>query len=392
MQYFTLPKFLLLTCILNIFCGCFSSRISSIPLVRDMGCQITTRYRYRLVSIYSGDKSGDSDAKQKSLEKCYPGVFSDDGTPFAVRCISGNYQSKYGWSLFFSICSGFIIPEFHRYEREFSFEIEMSNDNSVRLPFKVVCTQEGGGSPMPTGLIPFTGEPNGDGRRVFWRGEKKIGDEPELGYIWGLSFSLEDQIAGQAFAYAVAVKLKELEDEGKIDAMLQKREAAKSKAPAHKVMRFARESGNDFTYGFTLELAEIPSNPDAAVSAVINEFGESVKEEYIDSFPRAKKESLAVNYEDIRVDGKTIHGRATVLTIVPISLIYDANTRRGKLSVRFNAGQVEEARAWIRKNIETLARDKNIALTTGTLPPEATYYSLGEKIDGNVMEIEFKTE
>ena len=53
---------------------------------------------------------------------------------------------------------------------------------------------------------------------------------------------------------------------------------------------------------------------------------------------------------------------------------------------------MDEARAWIRKNIETLARDKNIALTTGQLPPEATYYSLGEKIVGNVMEIEFRTE
>lgn len=43
-------------------------------------------------------------------------------------------------------------------------------------------------------------------------------------------------------------------------------------------------------------------------------------------------------------------------------------------------------------NIICLVRDKNIALTTGQLPPAATYYSLGEKVDGNVMEIEFKTE
>ena len=47
---------------------------------------------------------------------------------------------------------------------------------------------------------------------------------------------------------------------------------------------------------------------------------------------------------------------------------------------------------WMSYNIETLACDKNIALVTGQLPPAATYYSLGEKVDGNVMEIEFKTE
>lgn len=55
-------------------------------------------------------------------------------------------------------------------------------------------------------------------------------------------------------------------------------------------------------------------------------------------------------------------------------------------------GQSAEARAWARENIETLARDKNIALVTGQRPPDANYYLLGEKIDGNVMEIEFKTE
>ena len=60
--------------------------------------------------------------------------------------------------------------------------------------------------------------------------------------------------------------------------------------------------------------------------------------------------------------------------------------------MRFNAGQAEEARTWILRNVKTLAHDKNIALVTGRLPPEATFRTLGEKIDGNVMEIEFKTE
>ena len=87
-----------------------------------------------------------------------------------------------------------------------------------------------------------------------------------------------------------------------------------------------------------------------------------------------------------------ITGRVVVLAIEPESLSYDPVRRRGKISVRFNSGQYEEARTWAKKNIKTLARDKNIALTTGQQPPEATYYSLGEKVEGNVMEIEFKTE
>ncbi|MBQ6471125.1 MAG: hypothetical protein IJJ33_04015, partial [Victivallales bacterium] len=73
-------------------------------------------------------------------------------------------------------------------------------------------------------------------------------------------------------------------------------------------------------------------------------------------------------------------------------LEYDAATRRGKLAVRFNPGQVEEARVYIQRNIETLVRDKNILLTTGERPPEGQYRSLGEKWNGDILEIEFETE
>lgn len=75
-----------------------------------------------------------------------------------------------------------------------------------------------------------------------------------------------------------------------------------------------------------------------------------------------------------------------------MSLSYDASLRLGKLSLRFGPGQEKETRNWAKENIETLVRDKNIALITGQLPPAAIYYSLSEKINGNVMEIEFKTE
>ena len=82
-----------------------------------------------------------------------------------------------------------------------------------------------------------------------------------------------------------------------------------------------------------------------------------------------------------------------MLTISVASLIYDPNTRKGKLAVRVNANQYEEARQWVRKNIETLARDKNIALTTGEIPPAAKFYLGREEFkDGNTLEIEFKTE
>jgi len=160
------------------------------------------------------------------------------------------------------------------------------------------------------------------------------------------------------------------------------------KAPYHIIM-LERDGKSDFSYRFALNLNGEPSIQ--TFFGLQKIFAEEIRVAYQSENPGSDASALRISVQPQLVNGR-IEGRAEVLTITPISLTYDANTRRGKLSVRFNAGQVEEAREWIRKNIETLARDKNIALTTGTLPPEATYYSLGEKIDGNVMEIEFRTE
>jgi len=191
-----------------------------------------------------------------------------------------------------------------------------------------------------------------------------------------------------------------MEDSGMVDSVLQKMEAEKLrlleaeklKAPAHRVVSIAQDTGRDFTFRFKLELLEMPHDPDKAKSAVLKEFRESLKNEYAASVPGAKKTSFVANLTEVKMDGRLIHGRATLLAMSLVSLSYDASTRRGKLSVRFNAGQDKEAREWIRKNIETLARDKNIALVTGQLPPDANCDLLGEKVDGNVMEVEFKTE
>ncbi|MBQ2631521.1 MAG: hypothetical protein IJG13_17730, partial [Kiritimatiellae bacterium] len=72
---------------------------------------------------------------------------------------------------------------------------------------------------------------------------------------------------------------------------------------------------------------------------------------------------------------------------------YDPLTRTGRMAVCLSGGQFEETRKWIRRNIEALARDKNIALTTGKIPPAAKFYLGREELkDGNMLEIEFKTE
>ena len=153
-----------------------------------------------------------------------------------------------------------------------------------------------------------------------------------------------------------------------------------------------RESGNDFAYCFVLDLIGNDKSL-RTFRYVQKEFREAIKEDYAESFPGVDKNVLFVDFPEYKLKDGKIEGRAVVLTIAVSSLTYDPNTRKGILAVRVNANQYEEARKWVRKNIETLARDKNIALTTGEIPPAAKFYLGREELkDGNILEVEFRTE
>ena len=167
---------------------------------------------------------------------------------------------------------------------------------------------------------------------------------------------------------------------------------AANNEPLYNILSCERESGSDFAYRFVLEL----TGEDKSLKtfrSVQREFREAVKEDYTESFPGVRQNDLYVDFPEYKLNNGKIEGRAVVLTISVVAMKYDPSNRAGKLSIRVNANQYEEARKWVRKNIETLARDKNIALTTGEIPPAAKFYLGREELkDGNVLEIEFKTE
>ena len=391
--------------------GCFSGsfRAYTTVSVDDVGDSISTKYRYNikdaedLFHLMSSrdDQINLFNDKRYAVDRAtakYPHVFSDSGIPVAlkIRSTEGGVENR--WTLLLTILSVTLFPEINSSWSELSFDVVVADD--VETQFTMMSAKDSARGIFPTALIPFGGMPDCGANRIYGRSDRVVGLDSAVQNSCETLFKQNSGFYLEGFAYGVAAKLKEMEDSGKIDAMLrrqaaaklQRQEAAKLRAPAHRVAKLAYDAGGDFACRFTLELQEMPLDPDKAKLAVLQEFGESLKEEYTGSVSGANQMSLAVNYADVKMDGKLIHGHATVLAMSIVSLSYDANARRGKLSVRFNAWQEKEAREWIRKNIEELARDKNIALASGQRPPEATYYSLGEKIDGNVMTIEFKTE
>ena len=400
-----LPIFTLLLSTLLQGCFCSSYRQYATISVEDRGDGISTKYRYRIAAIdgalYSGNaigtrdvtgtQGGDESVIGKLKVEC-PTVFSDAGIPIVVRSSVSGGTVRFGWTQVLAGLSGTLFPALYHDGKEYAVELVMVDDNLTRGKFMIEEATERTVGVFPTALIPFGGAPEHGRNRVYWRSGNTIGTEGSVQAARSdFYFSCPD-FARQGFAYGIVAKLKEMEDSGAVDSMLKKLAGTRSKVPAHRIARFERDAGSDFTYAFAIELTENPRDMDNALTAVAQEFAEQVKGEYADTYPGTSRSSLVVDFANMKANGRMIEGRAVVLAIVPMALSYDANIRRGKMRVKFNGGQAEEARAWIHRNIKTLAHDKNILLTTGQLPPEATYYSLGEKVEGNVMEIEFKTE
>ena len=166
-----------------------------------------------------------------------------------------------------------------------------------------------------------------------------------------------------------------------------------SRSPAYGNVNCERVPGCDFAFTYSVEILDKSQNQIDIWREVQSKICEAVRKMYAISFQSSARERIVVDFPEHDLVNGRISGRAVVLAITPVSLIYDENTMRGKLAVRLNAAQFVEARDWIRKNIGMLARDKNIALlTSGQPPPDARYYSLSEKFEGDIMEIEFRTE
>ena len=425
--------------------GCWHARNFATSDAKDYGQHLRTRYRYWVVH-------GNKEFSEK-FERLNPDVFSQDGIPIAIRTYQGVSPSR-SWSyldgddfflfdLLYFCCwlgtGGIVFPLHMRgNEQTLEYSIDVLGTNASNAKVRVFEQNDKiAGTIVP--CLCYHGSPAPDSfshGRSFETHEYRFGNGSDA----KSNFST-------ALAYGVASKLKELEEggiineciannatnvrknidsqrrhheeevkkrqeedrrrkeheawqrqiaaerkqrESKIQQTLQRPDVSPQSAqPPYRIVHLERDGSSDFAYRFALVLNGEPSIQ--TFFGIQKVFADEVRSAYHLEYPNADLHSLRIAVQPRLVNGQ-IEGRASVLTINPVSLSYDPNTRRGKLAVKFNAGQAEEARAWIRKNIETLARDKNIALTAGQLPPAATYYSLGEKIDGNVMEIEFKTE
>ena len=428
-----------LLCVCVAMSGCMHSRF---VVATDVPSQpvggMRTRYKYTIFGgsldyqLWLNGSSNPQQHRHNDFVKACPDVFVDDGIPIVVdsRDIKNETWDPFGYRscvatsenvpkrLLYVLGLG-LVPATYGSQTESRCTVRLLSSSTTSDSFMEFKREDNCFSPAfymgPYPLLFYNGMPDMDGfdaQTIRKTSNSGIGSSGDVGIHE--EFALEREVV----AHAVAFRLKEMEDSGQItDAMWQQALEGRKTRSKH-IAKLAVKRINDGPDGkivrepqvqtpaYSLESLEWDEDNDYACSFVVKMKGEcsleaffevqakferSIREYYCRNHRKAKEDSLVVVVRPNLNNGQ-IEGRAEVLTITPTSLSYDANTRRGKLSVRFNAGQAEEARKWIRTNIETLARDKNIALTTEQQPPQATYYLLGEKVEGNVMEIEFKTE
>lgn len=372
--------------------GCTHGRAVRMVHVPEPDARIQTQVRYRVERI--GMRTGTGSVMYlptpfveefcSIAERRYDGVFSRQGIPVTLVRVAIEDSRDYSfllWCLSCQILPGRILEESlveweiildHQLGKNPSFEVSLVDERYLS------CL-----SPLAA-LVPL--------KKTEEKKQSKVFTQDYLGVTASADFINKD-----ALSYGIASRLMVAEASGEIEPVIQawrcfKQHEAERTATAYTVVDCRREDRSKFIYSFTVKLQGDEQDALKAFRNVQKKFREEIKSDYLKTFEDRCGDTLYVDFPQYGLKDGLIVGRAEVFAFTSAALSYNSQTHRGKLSVCFDPRQYESARIWIRKNIETLARDKNIALTTDNPPPEATYYSLGEKIEGNVLEIEFKTE
>ena len=226
---------LLLLCMFPVFLsGCFSARMDAYACSKDFGPDIKTRYRYRLEKVskkdifsageYLEDCHADFWRKVdlcKSLQEYQPNVFSNKGIPVAVSEISRTTDRPFinDWTFNFSArFSLFIIPVRDSLSTKVMYAVKVAKRNDIAKTVDIGWSGKWGVStiiPSKWILDDTPGErPVGAGYCV----SETVENQSMVGH--GMLTQAPYWNVDKALAYAVAAKLKEMEESGEMDAIL----------------------------------------------------------------------------------------------------------------------------------------------------------------------------
>ena len=390
--------------------GCKHTRYSAFATIDGEMRKISTRNRYTLVGLkVSGQANADliqanlesQQFTNDALKRYQPEVFSDDGIKFMIRSTPFPRTTGYGWTVCTYMLSLTILPMCSTAIGGEHVVIDLLDNPDARDAFDLYGRGDRALSlfcPLTPPLL-FMGDaspPAKVGSTISRHYINYIDDEINNNsgyYMEGVV--CENEVYYEFRAYAVATMLKKMEDDGLIDEF-RSRGVGGSSAQTSKiddrfeVVDFKRDDEHRYTFA-------LKGRGGSAISlkgthALKKSLRAMMRDDYIASFPDVSVDSLIVDFPEFSLRDGMVTGRAEVLSIAVESLRYDSGTRKGTMRVRIGENHFEASRRYARKNIETIVRDKNIALDARDIPPAAVFYLLEEKIDGHILELTFRTE
>ena len=408
-----LAKVIVILVLAGCFIGCRHDRLAMKLSVDDVGPQIMTKNRY---TFAPGGEMGNHEYKirlesyNKKLQAAQPQVFVDTGIPFIVRSDVTQPEPKgdaawANWSrvlLPTLVLPAFSVGEKGNYYSNFCSwkEVEVLDNPDATEKFRWERKRDVVYSmlpPLPSlcflGDASFDDETKGC-RKYVHHSMSFIGSK-----IVDYGDRLEDGIWFNGWdAYGIAVVLKQMEDAGKIDVSRCKKVSTAtmpaeglSTSESIEVMDFHRATDDKYRYVFVLKSRDkdISLRESRNIQKTLRQM---IRNDFVESYPSASRTVIAIEFTEYVLENGSIKGAASVLPLAVLSFDYDSNIRKGTMRIRIAAGQLAVAREYVKRNIETIVRDKNIALVVGEIPPETSFYLLDESVRDEILEIRFKTE
>ena len=383
--------------------GCIHQRVTQMVGVQDIGQQVVTKNKYTMVysdGIHSlGEGLMSSGVPLDRLITAQPQVFCSNGIPFTVKHRFGLTPKSSNAPFIIPVLVPFLIPgcnEGSTTESQYTIDVVDCPDAHTTFQkkersdscFAIL-------SPLPMLFYPAAGS---------------FDDEPKNNckftqHSYSLGFTLDTETAKKnisasqfATAYGIAVVLKQMEESGKINSA-KSRSAAEVQSQSVnlwggydlEVVDFHRSDSDSHCYEFAL----MSTNKNVSLSgslAAKRVLIDTIRHDFAASYPSANRTVLAVDFTRYEFVEGLIKGSATVIPLNILAFTYDNHTRKGNMRIKIRADQFNAARQYVIQNIESVVRDKNIALIVGELPPDAKFYLLDESLDNGVLVINFKSE
>lgn len=394
----------ILAIILLCSAGCMHKRYSVFGTIGGEMQKVATRNRYMLVGVKYEGGSASADVAQgnlqsqlltnETLKNLQTEVFSDDGIRFMLRSTRLPRVEPFPWTIFTYMCSCGVLPLCGSSEWGEHLVIDVLDNPDARTTLDMHVRNDTSLSLWsPTPLLCYLGDATPlDGSEMPLSVSRH-----SVSFINDASSSMHVNTYEGARAYLLAVALKNMEDDGLIDGPRNrkvKNHATHSNNIDKKfeIVAFRKDDNCEHRYVFTLRCRNKASVSLKDSRELKKSLRSMIREDYLASFPDANADSLIVDFPEFSIRDGLVSGQSVVLSLSVESLRYDSSMRRGTMRVRIGENQLADVREYARRNIESLVRDKNIALDASDIPPVTTFYLLDEKSDGYVLEITFKTE